>query len=88
MGKSSGKTRKHEDVRRSEASTLLEKIMSFGFPSDAPGIVELRRLFDDFSSNGTGASGVVHLPDFKVDIAYKLSVQTHVVSDAVIRKTG
>jgi hypothetical protein len=88
MGKSSGKTKKHDDVRRSEAETLLGKILSFGFPSESPGIVELRCIFDDFSERGIGASGTIHLPEFKVSVVYKLSTQTHIVSDALIRKTG
>ena len=88
MGRTSRKTRKRDDVRRSEAETLLGKILSFGFPLESPGIVELRRIFDDFAERGIGASGAVHLPEFKVSVAYKLSVQSHVVSDAVIRKTG
>ena len=88
MGKSSGKTWKHDDVRRIEAETLLGKILSFGFPLESPGIVELRCIFDDFAERGIGASGAVHLPEFKVAVIYKLSTQTHIVSDALIRKTG
>lgn len=88
MGKYSGRARKNDDVRRSEVEALLGKILSFGFPSESPGIVELRCIFDDFAERGIGASGAVHLPEFKVSIIYKLSTQTHIVSDALIRKTG
>ena len=86
--KSNEKPKKSDSARRTEAETLMEKIMSIGFPTEDPGIVELKRLFDDFADNGIGGSGAVHLPEFKVSILYKLSVQPHIVSDAIIRKTG
>jgi len=86
--RSNEKSKKSDSARRTEAETLMEKIMSIGFPEEDPGIVELKRLFDDFAEHGIGGSGAVRLPEFKVSVLYKLSVQPHIVSDAIIRKTG
>ena len=77
---------KRREERLREASMLRQKFLQVGFPMEDEGVREVLHRLQQFADEGTGASGTVPLPAWKVAARYKLSTQPHIVSELVITK--
>jgi len=77
MGKKNKKEKINHDrtkgERVAEIIPVMKKFREIGFPTETPGIVEFKKIADEFIETGQGATGRIPLQEYKREIQYMLS---------------
>lgn len=72
--------------RHREALEIAKQLSGCGLPFDDPRVAQLRDDLQRFAEDGVGASKVLKLPELKVAMVVKLSLQAHIPSFVRVTK--